>query len=103
MLLAAFFAAIASSVIAYVVFDVRGLFDPWQCGTSDCDTTGLGAVTVAIAFAIAGAVLGGFFTAWRAETLGEVALRYVVWLILTMAAAIVVAISWQLPPGHPAA
>ncbi len=73
--LAAFFAAIGSFAVAYIVLDVRGLMDTWQCGNSDCDTVGLGAVMAAIAFGVAGALVGGFFTAWRAETLGEVGLR----------------------------
>jgi hypothetical protein len=60
-------------------------------------------VTVAVVFGIVGLIAGGFFAAWRAETLSEVALRYAVWLVLSSAAALIVAISWQLPPGHPAA
>jgi hypothetical protein len=101
--LAAFFGAIGSFAVSYVVRDVRGLMDTWQCGASDCDTVGMGAVMVAVAFGIAGLLAGGFFTAWRAETLSEVALRYAVWLVLSCLAAIIVAIIWQLPPGHPAA
>jgi hypothetical protein len=101
--LAAFFAGIVLFALAYLVFDVRGLMDSWNCGASDCDTVGMGAVMVAVAFGAAGLLAGGFFTAWRAETLSEVALHYAVWLVLLSAAAIIVAVIWQLPAGHPAA
>jgi hypothetical protein len=101
--LAAFVAAIGSFAVSYVIFDARGLTDNWQCGASDCDTVAMGAVMVALAFGAAGLLAGGFFTAWRAETLSEVAIRCAVWLVLSAVAAFLVATIWQLPPGHPAA
>jgi hypothetical protein len=57
---------------------------------------------VAILCSFVSAFVAAFFTASRAETLGEVALRQCVWLVLHTAAAIIVAITSQLPPGHPA-
>jgi hypothetical protein len=41
--LAAFFAAVGSFAVSYLVFDERGLMNSWHCGASDCDTVGMGA------------------------------------------------------------
>jgi len=100
-LLASTAAAFGSFVLARVFFDARGLFDRWDCGASDCDTVGLGASYLALGFGLVGLTVGGWASAWRAATVGAVALRLVLWLMLTSFAAWLIGEVWQLPVRRP--